>query len=57
MKIKQFINKTDSFNAVDDKINEFIQDKNVIDVKLATGYWERVVLVMYNDKGKNEDEK
>lgn len=56
MKIKQFINKTDSFNAVDDKINEFIQDKKVIDVKLATGYYERVVLVMYEDKGGIEDE-
>lgn len=51
MKIKQFINKTDSSNATDEKINDFIQDKKIIDVKLTTGYFERVVLVMYEDKG------
>lgn len=56
MKIKQFINKTDSSNATDEKINDFIQDKKIIDVKLTTGYFERVVLVMYEDKGGIEDE-
>lgn len=54
MKIKLFINNTDSFNAVDDKINEFIKDKKIIDVKLSTGTYERVVLVMYEDKGGSE---
>lgn len=56
MKIKQFINKTDSYNATDEKVNDFIQDKDVIDIKLTTGYWEKVVLVMYEDKGGIEDE-
>lgn len=51
MKIKQFINKTDSSNATDEQVNDFIQDKKIIDVKLATGTYERVVLVMYEDKG------
>lgn len=56
MKIKQFITKTDSSNATDEKVNDFIQDKKIIDVKLATGTYERVVLVMYEDKGGIEDE-
>ena len=58
MKIRQFIyNGTDWSSACDQRINEFMQDKDVIDVKLGTGTYERVVLVMYEDKGKNEDEK
>lgn len=57
MKIKQFIyDGTDWSSASDQRINEFMQDKEVIDIKLTTGYFERVVLVMYEDKGGIEDE-
>ena len=56
MKIRQFIyNGTDWSSASDQRINEFMQDKEVIDVKLGTGTYERVVLVMYEDKGKNDE--
>lgn len=57
MKIRQFIyNGTDFSSACDERINNFIQDKEVIDVKLSAGTYERVVLVMYEDKGGMEDE-
>ena len=56
MKIKQFVLDGSGSSASDKTINEFIQDKDVIDVKLSTGKFERVVLVMYEDKGGIEDE-
>lgn len=30
MKIKQFITKTDSSNATDEKVNDFIQEKRLL---------------------------
>lgn len=58
MKVKQFVHDGSDFSsACDERINNFIQDKEVIDVKLSAGKYERVVLVMYEDKGGMEDEK
>ena len=51
MKIKQFVLDGSGINVSDKTINEFIQDKEIVDIKLATCHFERVVLVMYEDKG------
>ena len=34
-------------NMLNDKINEFIEDKEVIDIKLSTGKYGTHVLIMY----------
>lgn len=37
----------------DDAINDFMKDKNVIDVKISCCYWEEIVMVVYKE---NEDD-
>lgn len=52
MKIKTFINNiVDSFD--DDDVNEFMKDKNVLDVKLSECNDNNTVMVIYKD---NEDD-
>lgn len=50
-KIKRFIYSNNSTNekSDDDTINDFMRDKNIIDVKIACCYWERVVMVIYKE--------
>ena len=44
MKVKLYNGNVDTLN---NKINEFIEDKEVIDIKLSTGKYGTHVLIMY----------
>lgn len=51
-KIKTFVT-SDSEHCSDNDVNEFMKDKNVVDVKIVSGYWEKIVMVIYKE---NEDD-
>ena len=44
MKVKLYNGNVDTLNY---KINEFIKDKEIIDIKLSTGKYGTFVLIMY----------
>lgn len=45
MKVKLLY--SDNTNTLNDKINEFIEGKEVIDIKLSTSRYGTCVLIMY----------
>ena len=51
MKVKSFFKIfNEPYEGFDDKINEFIKDKNVVDVKFQKNDDNAYVLVLYEDK-------
>lgn len=51
MKVKSFFKiYNTSYEVFDDEINEFIKDKNIIDIKFQKTDDNTYVLVLYEDK-------